>query len=131
MKFKDFVVEVRMVEKLAYHCYVKFPDILFKNKLSPLANEKILIRVDAMHKDSHVEPRLVMLDRFGVYRTINVNPLDVILSQKLLAILDREKGRDLFDISYIFSIFWSSTHCCTNVVIPISINCHTLTTSTH
>jgi len=104
MRLKDLVVEVRMVEKLAYHCYIKFPDLLFMNKLSPLANEKILIRVDAMHKDSSVLPRLVTLDRFGVYRTIRVNPLEVILAQKMLAVLDREKGRDLFDISYLYSL---------------------------
>jgi len=110
MEFKDFKVEIRMIEKLAYHCYVKFPDLLFKNRLSPLHNEKILIRVDAMHKDPSTLPRLVTLDRFNVYRTIRVNPPEVILAQKIMAILDREKGRDLFDVSYLYSLVAGPDH---------------------
>jgi predicted nucleotidyltransferase component of viral defense system len=104
MRLKDFTVEIRMVEKLAYHCYVKFPDILFQNKLSPLSNEKLLIRVDAMQKDKFAEPRLVALDKFGVYRKIKANPPEVILAQKIVAFFERKKGRDLFDIAYLLSL---------------------------
>ncbi len=104
MRLKDFAVEIRMVEKMAYHCYIKFPDILFKNKLSPLSNEKLLIRVDAMHKGDSVESKLVTLDRFNIYQKIKANPPEVILAQKIIAFFDREKGRDLFDISYLFSL---------------------------
>ena len=104
MRHKDFAVEIRMVEKLAYHCYVKFPDILYKNKLSRLSNEKLLIRVDAMHKDRFVEPRMVTLDKFNVFQKIKVNPPEIILAQKIIAFFERKKGRDLFDMSYLFSI---------------------------
>src|SRR5665647_294884 len=34
-------VEIRNTFKAVYHCYIKFPKILFDNKLSPLRDEKI------------------------------------------------------------------------------------------
>lgn len=44
------------------------------------------------------------LNRFDVYRDISVNPLPVILAQKLLAILGRkrEKGRDFYDVHFLW-----------------------------
>ncbi len=104
MRIKNFEIELRMVEKMAYHCYIKFPEILFQHKLSPFRDEKILIRVDTMHKSVDSRPALVTLNRFGIYRKIFANPPEIILAQKIIAIFEREKGRDLFDVSYLFSL---------------------------
>jgi hypothetical protein len=75
-------------------------------KISGLPNqpgEKILVRIDAVHKKKFFEPRQFILDGFDVYRKILVNPIDVILSQKLVAIVERkrEKGRDFYDASFL------------------------------
>lgn len=106
MKIKGFELEFRFVEKMAFHCYVKFPKILFSNKLSSHIDEKILIRIDAVKKEKSVKTEIYILNNFGVYRKILVNPIGVILSQKILAILERkrEKGRDLYDVSYLLGI---------------------------
>lgn len=104
MKTKQFDVEYRFVEKGEYHCYVRFPNQLQQNSLSPLLDEKILVRVDAMRKEKLREPAIFELNRYERFRPIQVNTLPVILAQKLIAIKDRhrEKGRDFYDVHYLY-----------------------------
>lgn len=104
MNTKGFRTEFRFVEKGAYHCYVKFPHILQKEKISSVPNEKILVRVDTVQKKEDFKPIVRTLNKFDVYRDIIVNPIDIILSQKLVTILrrKREKGRDFHDVSFLY-----------------------------
>lgn len=104
MRDKGFDVEFRMVEKNAYHCYIKFPSILFDNQMTGHKEEKILVRVDATPKRKLVKPEVFVLNKFDIYRNILVNSDAVILAQKLIAIIQRkrEKGRDFYDVSYLF-----------------------------
>jgi len=107
MRVKGFILEFRFVEKLAFHCYIKFPDLLRVGELAKHPEEKILVRIDATAKEKNVHPEVYTLDTFDLYRDILVNPLSVILSQKLMAIVGRkrEKGRDFYDVS----LLWSQT----------------------
>ena len=43
---EGFEVEMRNVLKNAYHCYIKFPNLLFDTGLSGHREEKILIQLD-------------------------------------------------------------------------------------
>ncbi len=106
MENKGFHMEFRFVKKGAYHCYIKFPDILFDNKLSLSKNEKILVRIDTVHKNKIIQPKIFTLNNFDVYRKILVNEPSVLLAQKIMAIIQRkrEKGRDIYDVSYLLSI---------------------------
>ncbi|NTW29921.1 MAG: nucleotidyl transferase AbiEii/AbiGii toxin family protein [Candidatus Moranbacteria bacterium] len=106
MRLKGFTVEFRTIEKGAYHCYVKFPHILQESRLASDTEEKILVRIDTMEKKRFGMPIVYTLNRFDIYRNILVNPVDILLSQKLLAILGRkrEKGRDFFDVSYLYGM---------------------------
>jgi predicted nucleotidyltransferase component of viral defense system len=105
MQYKGFLIEYRMLEKGSYHCYIRFPEILYESGLSPNTQQKILIRIDSETKDRHYDPMPVFLSKFSVYRRILSAPPRVLLAQKMLAILyrKREKGRDIYDVSYLMS----------------------------
>lgn len=106
MRLKGFAVEFRTIEKSAYHCYVKFPRILQEAKIESDSEEKILVRIDMMEKEKIFAPVVHTLNKFDIYRNILVNPVDILLSQKLITILERkrEKGRDFFDVSYLYGM---------------------------
>ena len=106
MEKKGFIIETRFVSKKAFHCYIKFRDILQRAHLSPVKSEKVLIRIDTVAKKKIFHPQIVLLNKFGVYRNILVNPLDIILAQKMLAAMNRArtKGRDFYDISFLYGL---------------------------
>ena len=103
MEARGFLVEYRTVERGAYHCYLRFPDILYKSGISPDAGQKILIRIDTEHKERFYEPQRYLLNKFTIYRQILTAPLSILLSQKMMTVMQRkrEKGRDLFDVSIL------------------------------
>jgi len=104
MEQKGYTMEGRFVQKEAYHCYIKFPKILFDHGLSPLQDEKLIIRIDTVRKDKIFSPASYILNRFDIRRTIHVNPASIILSQKLMTIIGRKrtKGRDFFDVNFLW-----------------------------
>ena len=103
MEYKGFLIEFRFVEKSAWHCYIRFPKILHEAGLSPDAERKIMIRIDSETKEKLYDPKKVFLNRFSVYRQILSAPTEILLAQKMLAVLYRkpEKGRDIFDVSFL------------------------------
>ena len=103
LKLKGFDVEFRTAFKGAYHCYFKFNKLLYDNKLSPYKNQKILIRLDTTRQKIKVKKEIKILDRFGVTREILSNPIETIMSQKIMALLERKraKGRDFFDFLWL------------------------------
>ena len=106
MEVKGFLVEYRTVERGAYHCYLRFPEILYKSGISPDADQKILIRIDTERQERFYEPQRYLLNKFTIYRQILTAPLSILLSQKIMTVMQRkrEKGRDLFDVSILLGV---------------------------
>lgn len=98
--------EFRNTFKGVYHCYLKFPRILFENKLSPLRDEKILIRLDSFQTKYARRAEPFALAKADVFSEIRVYPASLLLAQKIDALFhrDRRKGRDIYDIVYLFSL---------------------------
>jgi predicted nucleotidyltransferase component of viral defense system len=106
MQYKGFLVEYRIVEKGAWHCYIRFPEILHRAGLTSDAQRKILIRIDSEEKAMLYEQQKPFLNKFAVYRQILAAPAGILLSQKMMTILyrKREKGRDLYDASFLMGL---------------------------
>ena len=100
-----YTVMMKNVFKGAYHCHINFPGLLFKEGMSEHIQERILIQIDAEPQRFAYTPNKFLVNRFGLFRYINTVPLELLLSQKILACLKRkkEKGRDFFDVVFLWS----------------------------
>lgn len=98
--------EINVVNKGAYRCNVRLPDVLFVNELSPIREEKILIQIDSAAHDFAYSPDKKILNKFDVFSEIFVTPLAILLSQKIWAAMNRRraKGRDFYDIVFLLSL---------------------------
>ena len=106
MNKRWFETEFRNVFKWAYHCYIKIPKILKALWFSQMEDEKILIQLDSVSQDYTYSADKIMLDKFDVYKTIQSCPIDILLSKKIHALLERKrtKWRDFFDIIFLKKI---------------------------
>lgn len=106
LEMEGYEVEMKTAYKGAYHCYVRFPEILYKEGLSGHRGEKILIQLDTEPQHFGFVPRKYILNRFDVFTQIFITPLDILLAQKFYAICnrDRNKGRDFFDVVFLLSL---------------------------
>ncbi|MFH1429126.1 MAG: nucleotidyl transferase AbiEii/AbiGii toxin family protein [Candidatus Margulisiibacteriota bacterium] len=106
MELKGFQIEIKIIEKGAYHCFIRFPEILYKAGITTNTREKILVKVDAEQKQKYYNPQRVLINKFGIYQNILSAPADVLLAQKIMTIIDRkrEKGRDLYDVSFLLGL---------------------------
>ena len=98
-----YEIEIRNVKKGAYHCYIRFPEILFSEGLTSHKEEKILIRLDSEAHNFDYKPDQPLLNKFDVFTQINATPKNILLAQKFYAVINRKrnKGRDFFDIVYL------------------------------
>lgn len=103
LSLEGYTVEVRNVLKSVYRSYVKISNILFEYELSRHKEEKMVIEIDAEPQRFYYQPEKVILNKFDVFLRINVVPVDILLAQKLYAILKRKRalGRDFYDAVYL------------------------------
>lgn len=103
---EGYEVEMRTVYKGAYHCYIRFPELLYREGLSGHLEEKILIQLDTEPQHFAFEPEKFLINRFDVFTQIFITPKDLLLAQKFYTVLNRvrNKGRDFFDIVFLLSI---------------------------
>lgn len=106
LELEGFNVEIKVVSKGAYRCYIKFPGLLFDYNLSGHKTEKILIQMDGERQPYDYLPAKVIINKFGFITRINAVPIATLLSQKILAFLNRKrvKARDIYDIIFLFSM---------------------------
>jgi predicted nucleotidyltransferase component of viral defense system len=102
---EGYTVEIKTVYKGAYHCYIRFPEMLYKEGLSAHREERILIQLDTETQHFDFVPDKYILNRFDVFTQIFITPPDILLAQKFYAICNRakNKGRDFFDVAFLLS----------------------------
>ncbi len=103
LQLEGYQVEIRSVAKAAFHCYIRFPKLLYDNNLSGHEEEKIFIRLDTEAQLFDFKPDNFLLNKFDVFTQIKVTPIDILLAQKFLTILERKqsKGRDFYDVVFL------------------------------
>lgn len=102
---EGYEIEMRTVMRNAFHCYIKFPALLFKEGLTGHHSEKILIQLDTEPQHYDFTPAKHILNKFDVFTEISVAPLNLLLAQKFYAIVNRHrsKGRDFFDVVFLLA----------------------------
>jgi len=104
LALKGLKAEIRLLKnENNYHAYLKFPEILNNLGISGHKEAKIFLSVDLQKKKRLFAPEVQTLNKFGIFRKILVNPIGILLAQKLLTIVGRkrEKGRDFYDASFL------------------------------
>ena len=89
-----------------FHYTIKFNELLHKNSLTPHKNEKLIIKLDTQAHNFNYKPEIFLLKQFDIQTFIRVTPIDILLSQKICALLDRKRklGRDFYDVTYLSSL---------------------------
>ncbi|PSR04470.1 MAG: hypothetical protein BRD50_03590 [Bacteroidetes bacterium SW_11_45_7] len=103
---EGYDVDVSVLHKRAFHCYVRFPGLLFREGLSGHKTQKILIQLDTEPQNFGYQPEQVLLNKFDVFTEVLTTPLSIMLAQKYFAVLNRirNKGRDFYDIVFLHSM---------------------------
>lgn len=104
LELQGYEVEIKNVFKGAYRSYIRMPNVLFDNDMSSLKEEKIMIQIDTVPHTFEYKKDTKILNKFDVFTQIFTTPIDILLSQKIYAALNRSraKGRDFFDIVFLF-----------------------------
>ncbi|MGI4871816.1 MAG: nucleotidyl transferase AbiEii/AbiGii toxin family protein [Janthinobacterium lividum] len=103
MELEGYEVEMKLVYQDAYHCHVRFPELLFQEGLSGYREEKILIQLDTEPQHYAFVPESFLLNRFDIFSRLYTTPPSLLLAQKCYAILNRvrNKGRDFYDAVFL------------------------------
>lgn len=103
LELQGYQVEIKNVFKGAYRSYIKMPNVLFDNDISDLREEKIMIQIDTVPHVFDYKKDTKILNKFDVFTQIFTTPIDILLSQKIYAALNRKQavGRDFFDIVFL------------------------------
>jgi predicted nucleotidyltransferase component of viral defense system len=96
-------IEMEQVYRGAYHCYIKFPNLLHQTGLSGHQEAKILIQLDTEPQNFDFKPQNYLINKFDVFGSIRTTPVDLLLAQKIVAFCRRKqpKGRDIYDITFL------------------------------
>ncbi|HKK62779.1 MAG TPA: nucleotidyl transferase AbiEii/AbiGii toxin family protein [Bacteroidales bacterium] len=81
--------------------YINFPGIMEKAGFKDVPNRKFFIKLDAQKHDFgpySYQSEIRILNHFDVFAPVHCAPDSMILSTKLCSILERNKGRDYYDI---------------------------------
>jgi predicted nucleotidyltransferase component of viral defense system len=87
--------------KNVFHHDIKFENLLHELNISPHPNTKLLIKVDSQDQGVDYQASTAILSKFDTFTEVRVAAPDILLSMKLKALMSREMGRDLYDISFI------------------------------
>jgi predicted nucleotidyltransferase component of viral defense system len=89
----------------AFRCLIKFPGIFHQYNLSGHTREKLTIQLDTEPQNIAYKAESVLINNFDILLKIKATPPDILLAQKIFAILKRPRpmGRDFYDVIFLFA----------------------------
>ncbi|MBI5882394.1 MAG: nucleotidyl transferase AbiEii/AbiGii toxin family protein [Elusimicrobia bacterium] len=81
--------------------------LLQKYRLTPLANEKLRIKVESNRPSYDVEREPRVLSGYGELFPVSFASSSIIAAEKIEALLHRELGRDVYDLFFIAGKRWN------------------------
>jgi len=105
LELDGYTIEYNVSEKGAFRSNIKFLNLLDQLDLAVCDTEKLLIQIDTASHNFSYKPDLKLIKKFDVLTKINVTPIDILLSQKIRALFERNRilGRDVYDIILLIS----------------------------
>ena len=105
LKLHGLRIEVRDKEKpqlTAFRRSIYFPELLFELGFIGHRDERFLMKIEAQNQGVDYENKMGLVNRLGFVFSVPVPGNDVLLSMKLTALLARAKGRDFYDVMFLW-----------------------------
>jgi len=106
-KLQNEGVEVTAADKekdlklSAFRRNIIFPQLLYNLKISGHKEKKFLIKIESEPHHFSYDYDNPIIQKFNTLTQINAAPADVLLSMKIGAAMERQKGRDFYDCMYL------------------------------
>lgn len=86
----------------AYRSNIYFPGLLIELNLTGHREERFLMKDEAQDQGVLYTPEIAIVNRNGFLFSVSVPSKGVLLSMKLSALLTRAKGRDFYDVIFLW-----------------------------
>ncbi len=87
----------------AFRRGIVFPELLFELGLSGYREERFLVKVEVQDQHVDYKPEIAYIKGCGYFFPMPVPPAGVLSAMKITAMLDRQKGRDFYDVMFLLS----------------------------
>jgi predicted nucleotidyltransferase component of viral defense system len=103
LSLEGYEVQTSVSFKGAFSADIKFVKVLFNEGLSGHREEKILIKIDTEPQNFRYSAEKIIINKFDVFKRINIVPVGILLAQKFYAIFARKRamGRDFYDAIFL------------------------------
>lgn len=88
----------------AFRRNIYFPEFLFDLGLSGHKDERFLIKIEAQDQGVRYTPEIKNIKGCGFYFPFPVPSDAVLCAMKMTALLERGKGRDFYDVMFLFGL---------------------------
>jgi predicted nucleotidyltransferase component of viral defense system len=88
---------------IAFRRNIHFPELLFDLGLTGHRDERFLIKVESQDQLASYKPEMVNIKGCGFFFPMPAPPKGVLCAMKIAAMLDRQKGRDFYDVIFLLS----------------------------
>ena len=85
----------------AFRRNILFPEFLYQHNLSAFKEEKFLIKIESQNQEIIYSYEKALIKGCGYIFHFNIPTIAVLCSMKISALINRNKGRDFFDVMFL------------------------------